>query len=329
MDHVVYNCPLKSMNWQYYHFPSTFRGSQGLFNAYKYLYSTSESHRLLANDNKIYLSEKHNQLLMEDLISQERSKFRQKHGLDESTTVFFLSPGSNEAEVKFSTPMCYKGIDLFIDQFSKAQGLTSDNFAVVVSIPQNSTGELRNLVGGKVKCKRILIDSQEERFSAMAASDMGAVMNGDSVNECAGMQLPVLVMNNQTKWDQYFVNLYNEFNTDLSIALRGEVYPELSGAMFAEKFCELWGEMYVNPKTRYFYIKRYEKMLLQMLPECEIEENTTDLVKDSLVFKRFEEPNVHTVKSMMQQVHNISESRADPEYISYVKGLSAKGSSTW
>lgn len=58
MDHCVHTNPREAVNWQYYQFPGVFRGDQGLYNAYKYLYSTSPNHKNLAANNKIYISEK-------------------------------------------------------------------------------------------------------------------------------------------------------------------------------------------------------------------------------------------------------------------------------
>jgi len=142
MDHVFYSCPLQVPNWKYYTFPSTFMGSQGLYDVYKYLYQNSERHKGLVSGNKIYLNEENNQLLMEELIFQERTKFRKANGIDESTTVFFISPGNEESEIKACLSKAAKAIELFITQYTKDNKMASDNFAVVVSLPEGILSEI-------------------------------------------------------------------------------------------------------------------------------------------------------------------------------------------
>jgi len=332
MDHCVHTNPMQNvnfpMNFGYYHFPGVFRGDQGLFNAYKYLYSTSPNHKNLAANNKIYLSEKHNSLLMEELIHAERERFRTQYQIDQTTTLFFVSPGSQEAEVKKALPVATKGIDLFIESFGKEQGLNSDNFAVVISAPKDCP-EIKAMVAkASVKCKIIIVYEANDRYAAMAASDLGACMLGESVSECVGMQLPVLVMDNLTKWDSYFTSLYNEFSSDVNIALKGECYPELYSWQFPEKLCELWGEIYTNPKKRYHFVKRHEAVIPSLLPETDMSENTTTaLVREGMSFRSFEEPNVYAVRRMIELTSEWREKRSDMLYKEFRRGLWAKGSS--
>lgn len=89
-------------------------------------------------------------------------------------------------------------------------------------------------------------------------------MNGDAVSECAGLQLPILIMDAKGDWEAYYILLQNQFHSDINIAVNGEIYPELVAMNFPEKISELWGEFYLNPKMRYQYMKRHDKVLLQM-----------------------------------------------------------------
>ena len=235
MDHVFYRVPKKNVNWEYYNFPGTFTGSQGLWNVYKFLYERSPTHKGLISNNKIYQSRGFNQLLTEELIFQERKKFREANNIDVSTTLFFVSPGNEEKEVSFCLPKVEKAVDLFIQEYTKDQTVTRDNFMVVVSVPEEYT-KLKSLVTSqKWKCQVICVDTKEDRMSAMAASDMGVVMDGDTVTEAAGMQLPVLIMDTMGWWESYYCLLYNSFLNDLSIGLNGEAYPELCYNFFIFK----------------------------------------------------------------------------------------------
>jgi len=107
-------------------------------------------------------------------------------------------------------------------------------------------------------------------------------------------------MDDMGKWDSYYTGLYNNVGNDLSIALGGEVYPELVGMNFPEKLVELWGEWYLDPKIKYRYMKRFDKLLLRMLPPCADDAGDTELVQDDLKFRRYEEPLVNVAKNVLQ-----------------------------
>lgn len=71
--------------------------------------------------------------------------------------------------------------------------LPKDHFAVVVSIPEDSSKEVieKKLSTANFGCRTILV---REKYSAMAGSDGGIVHNGEMVSECAAMQLPVAIV---------------------------------------------------------------------------------------------------------------------------------------
>ena len=86
--------------------------------------------------NRIYLFEKDNQAEIEELVFSERMKWRKNNQVEDSTTVFFVSPGSEDAEMKVAIPLAFTAVNQFIESFGKEGGLTSDNFTVVVSLPE-------------------------------------------------------------------------------------------------------------------------------------------------------------------------------------------------
>lgn len=95
LDHFFYSIPREPLNWQYYKFPSTAVGVDGVYRAFRYLYSQSpEFQSCINSDNTILLSRKHNREIMETLIEQERLRFRAKHKIPETQTLIFCAPGS-------------------------------------------------------------------------------------------------------------------------------------------------------------------------------------------------------------------------------------------
>lgn len=93
-DHIIYTLPKEPVNWNYFKFPSTFVGVEGVANAYAFLYRTSTKYQSLVKKNSIFISHQYHKDIMEELISKERIRFREKHEINESATVFFVSPGN-------------------------------------------------------------------------------------------------------------------------------------------------------------------------------------------------------------------------------------------
>lgn len=66
-----------------------------------------------------------------------------------------------------------------------------------------------------------------EKYGALAGADFGIAHNGEIVAEAAAMQLPLTVVDSIPLLQAYHTQLYNEWNSDLNIAVKGEVYQEL------------------------------------------------------------------------------------------------------
>ncbi len=94
-DHILYTLPKEPVNWKYFKFPSTYIGVEGVAKAYKFLYQTSEKYQGFAKENSILISHQYHKDIMEELIAKERMRFREKNGISESATVFFIGPGEN------------------------------------------------------------------------------------------------------------------------------------------------------------------------------------------------------------------------------------------
>jgi lipid A disaccharide synthetase len=136
LDHFFYSIPLEPINWTGYKFPSTFVGSQGLFDVYSHLYQGSSKHKNLVDKNGIYINEEYSPILFEELILQRRSEFRTANDIPETNTVIFASPGSDQVEINWAVPKIAEGVNILLKRFSK---VASDNFTVVISLPEGIT----------------------------------------------------------------------------------------------------------------------------------------------------------------------------------------------
>lgn len=158
-------------------------------------------------------------------------------------------------------------------------------------------------------------------------------LNGDSVTECAGLQLPTLILDKMDGWHTYWMLLYNQFNNNLSIAARGEVYPELAGMNFPGKLIELWGEWYLNPKMRYKYIRRFDKLQLlpQFLPEAS-GADTKQVVQNNMPFEYFRNPREVVADKLWETVQEFDSRSRNPadhhQVVKERKGFIAKINNT-
>ena len=168
LDHFFYSVPFNPPNINHYTFPSTCVGSQGLFDAYSYLYSRNAAYKDLVDKRGISLDLEHNSAIMEELVAQSRASWREKHSIPEEKTVIFFSPGSDAQEMKWSGAIVAKAVEKFLAKFSK---VSADNFAVVVSVPRDMQDQAALLMANKWKCRVIVVTEREDRFGAMSVSE--------------------------------------------------------------------------------------------------------------------------------------------------------------
>ena len=136
-----------------------------------------------------------------------------------------------------------KAVNQIVNRFTKerTRQLPAELFATVISVPPCQEHKVRGAIENlSWPNKLIVTTSQEDRYSAMASSDLGVAVNGQAVLECATMQLPTAILDYSSYVNHYFSQLYNSFKSELNIAANGEGYPELLGQSFPEKIAEHW-----------------------------------------------------------------------------------------
>ena len=133
LDHYFYTTPFRPANRQRYTAPSTFTGIQAIYDVYEFLYKQNDKYKGYVDQKGIFLNQEFNSIVMEELILQSRAQWREKHNVQESATLFFVSPGSDEKEMAFSIPLVTKAVNEFLIKFSK---VSAANFAVVISFPE-------------------------------------------------------------------------------------------------------------------------------------------------------------------------------------------------
>lgn len=91
--------------------------------------------------------------------------------------------------------------------------------------------------------------------------------------------------------------LYSTYANELNIAVEGEIYPELNGQLFGGKIAEWLETWYLNPSTKYDYIKRFSKLLPQMLVASRDE--TSVVSREGMSFQKFTPPNLVVADTMV------------------------------
>jgi len=295
LDHLFYTIPLEPENWQYYKFPSTFVGNWAVGRSLEWLYRNSDKYKNMVKDDSILVSKEFNSQIIEELVSNQRVKFREASKLDDSVNVFYACPGNTVEEIKWAIPLVYGSVMEFMKKLAKPlskspRALESESFALVITSTPEHEKLITDLIGKhQWPCKLILTKTVDEKYSALCGSDMGIVVNGDAVAEAATFQVPTVIVDPLSFGQTYCTYLYNSWRNDLNIAKNGEVYPELlNGRANPLKVAEILEEFFVNPKMKYKYVERYEKLISTLIPQArdQLKDRTqsTQLTVDNIVF---------------------------------------------
>mmetsp|Transcript_15083 Transcript_15083/g.17403 ORF Transcript_15083/g.17403 Transcript_15083/m.17403 type:complete len:523 (+) Transcript_15083:56-1624(+) len=309
VDHMFYTVPREPVNWQKFKFPSTYVGKWVAQRALAYLYRNSPEYEKFVKENTIYLNELYNQEIVEGLIAEEGKKFRSKHQIGDTATVMYTLPGNTSEEIQLAMPLIHASVNQFVSKFTEGErAVAKENFVLVITTEEVFGKEVKEYVRSHSwPCKVILTETAEEKYSALAAGDLGLVMNGDAAVECAVYQLPTMVVDKSGFFDTYFALLYNSFTSDVNIARNGEIYPELHhGQANPAKVSDVWKDWYLKPKLRFRYVNLYEKYIPKFFPEVADQVSgdykPKSIVKNNVEFKEHYFGDYLVAKKMLDAV---------------------------
>ena len=269
LDYFVYTTNLEPINPTGFRFPGKFIGKQVVFDAFKFLLKNSTKFSELASDSVLYLSPKLNSHILEEVVFDLRKDFRTRHNIPESATLFFISLGNTEEEMNGNYKAVGDGLKCFRDNHITSRH-SKDDFRVVLNITeknQKTEKVISYLLEAGIDIE--LVVGEKDRYAAMAASDLGAVANGDAVLEASAFQLPTVILDHSGFTKSYRSLLFNVYENELNIQAEGQVLPEMLGRNFGRKLNELWEEWYDKPKKRYRLAEKTSRYLLELLPRPE------------------------------------------------------------
>ncbi len=224
--------------------------------------------------------------------------------------MFFISPGDQLHEIKKNLSLTRKAFKMFFRRFLAGGRLSKKNFDVIISLPEKNiklAKKLRKFEKLGVKVHVIYGNENNERYEAMAASDLAASHIGDSVMECAAFQLPTIILDNKGFYEAYMSLLYNVYNHEINLVEDGEIYPETVGMNFPAKLAEIWGKWFVNPKDRYRLAIETNKRLLKFLPEISSKNKYSELEIDSNLFQGYSEPDYELKNFLKESLDKVNE----------------------
>lgn len=261
LDHIFYTIPIEPRDWNNFKMPSTYIGQNAFEKAYRFLLQRNNGDHLVTS-NSVKLNIDHFYSETEQYIESERRTFRSKFEIPESSTVLFLAPGSNAKEISWSLPILNKTANEFVKDHEKS------DFSVVIPTNESTFKQVSEMV--KVlgwRCRVIILETEEDRRSAQAGSDLAICYNGEIVSECLVNQLTTVVIENMRKLEFYFVLAWNRFTNDMNIIADGDLFPEIiEGQCKASKLVEVLNKWHESPAHKFWPLQGFEMHVHRMLP---------------------------------------------------------------
>lgn len=272
LDHAFYTIPIPERNWNQFKFPSTFVGQDAFAEALQFLLHRNGGAHLLSNDS-VLMNRDHFYSETEQFIESERRTFRESNGIPPQATVLFLAPGNQLSEIRWSLPILQNTANLFISEYAepfskRSESRPLEHFVVVIPVI-GEPGQLikDTFVPEQWKGRVVFADTEQDRKSALAGSDLAICYNGDIVTECLVNQLTTIVIQNMRKLEFYCLLAWNRFTNDMNILADGNLFPEIiEGQCHAPKLLETLQEWYESPAHKFWPLQGFEMYLHSMLP---------------------------------------------------------------
>lgn len=266
IDHVLYTIPIEPNNFNKFKISSTYIGQDSFYRAYRFLLSRSSEGKDLLEDDAVWMHRTHFYAEVEPFIVAERTRFREKHQIKAQETVLFFAPGSNLEEVAWTLPHLIGTANLFAQTYEVVDGqhvIVLPTTPAIKSKVQKAVNEAKWHKNTRV----IILETEEDKYSALAGSDLGIVYNGEIAGECLANQLSTVVIQNMTKIEFYVMTSWNRFINDMNITADGPLYPEIiEGQCHPPKLVEVIGEWYTSPPARFWPLQGFEPHLNRFLP---------------------------------------------------------------
>ena len=267
LDHVLYTIPIDNPNFNYNRqFPGTYVGQSPFERALRYLLEKWDTEESFIRPESVMMSRSHFYEETEPFILKEREEFRKKFDIPEDNTVFFMAPGDAENEVKWSLPIMERTVRMLMDQLQN-RGINTNEFSVVIPTTPNSAKHIKSAIEGEWGCRVIFTETHEEKYSALAGSDIGVCFNGEVAAEALVNQLPIIVLDKLNKLEFYFMLSWNRFVNDMNIIADGPLFKEIIEAEAnPTKLCSVLTQWMESPAHRLWPLEGFEMHLNRMLP---------------------------------------------------------------
>lgn len=238
IDYMHYTIPKRTPTPGEYFFPGKYVGQFGVYDAVRHLMKSDPAQKHLVHDFSIQLNNKWFAGDLDVAIQKVRANFRNKHQIDDDSTVIFFAPGNEKNEATFCFESVRRGVEEFLLKYSAPTSLSPvakplDKFHTIISLEKGSNAEkyVRELLeerGWKGNFT-IVTDQNNEHFDAMAASDLGIVYDGQLIGSAAACHLPTMILLDMRMHHQWYHDLFNRWWNSMVTIADKDIYPELIG----------------------------------------------------------------------------------------------------
>lgn len=146
--------------------------------------------------------------------------FRAKYDLPEKAPLFFLLPGSRNAEVKRHMPLFTKAISMMASLYPR--------LALVVAVPEHVLPLLAPYLN-TCPFRIIIVENEQDKKNALAASQFAFVKSGTVALEVAMAGVPMLITYRMNMFSVWWLRrmIITKYANLINILVKKEVIPEL------------------------------------------------------------------------------------------------------
>lgn len=237
-DYMHYTIPQRTATPGEYFFPGQHVGQHGVYDALKHLMSLDPEQKHLVGSNNISISRKYFSGDIESTITKVKAAFREKHKINEDSTVLFFSPGNEKNEALFTFETVKRGVEEFLLKYSSPTSLSPiakplNKFHTIISVEEGSAVEAyikeRLEQNGWKGSYTVVTNHKNQHYEAMAASDIGMMYDGQMVGSAAACHLPTMILLDMRMHHQWYHDLFNRWWNSMVTIADKDIYPEYIG----------------------------------------------------------------------------------------------------
>jgi lipid-A-disaccharide synthase len=207
-----------------------------------------------------------------------RALFRSKYDIEDSDNLLCICTGSRKSEINKLARIFFSAVKLLQTKIK--------DLVVVIPISQRFHKIIKNFIQEmNLNIRFVLIENNEEKYDAFAASDIALVKNGTVAYEVAWQNCPMVVAYKINPFSYLLLKLFIKikFVNLINILNKKEIIPELIQTNCTpEKISQTLSDLYNNKKAIEKQIDSYKKTFTMLGVN---EKETPSLKAASIIYR--------------------------------------------